>query len=530
MSKSLATKNVAAVALGLALIVTFTFALATPAKAQTIADLQAQIQALLAQIAALQGGGSVSAGAGCYTFTRNHSMGESGGEVMWIQKFLNAHGALVASVGAGSPGNETSYFGARTKAAVSAFQAANGISPTAGFWGPITRAKANALCAAAPAPAPAPAPGTPAPAPTPTPAGPLQGGAGSITDVDYDSALSNEEVGEGADDVKVAGFDIEADDGSDIELTAVNLNFSDTGTTNNEPDLDDYASEVSVWFDGKEVARVDADEFDSDNAYNKTLTLSAGAIIRSGDTKKLTVAVSGGSNIDSASAGDSWSLELESIRFRDAQASVITDSDTGVINDGSGRTFTFETFATASDVEFKVAADDDAVNNPHVIDVHASNKTTNVKLASFTLEAVGDSDLKIEDFHASTTVTGAAHVDDILSGGTAPAIRLVIDGTSYGTAAYANDSDGASVGTDEGIHFDEVNFTLAAGDKVDAHIEADLLSTGDNLDVGDTIQVDVGENETDRGALFRVEDETGEALADADKTGTVTGGPHAVYD
>ncbi|MBI4079813.1 hypothetical protein HY414_01110, partial [Candidatus Kaiserbacteria bacterium] len=46
----------------------------------------------------------------------------------------------------------------------------------------------------------------------------------------------------------------------------------------------------------------------------------------------------------------------------------------------------------------------------------------------------------------------------------------------------------------------------------------------------DTIQVDVGENETDRGALFRVEDETGEALADADKTGTVTGGPHAVYD
>ncbi len=330
--------------------------------------------------------------------------------------------------------------------------------------------------------------------------------------------------------MKVAGFDIEADDGSDIELTAVNLNFSDTGTTNNEPDLDDYASEVSVWFDGKEVARVDADEFDSDNAYNKTLTLSAGAIIRSGDTKKLTVAVSGGSNIDSASAGDSWSLELESIRFRDAQASVITDSDTGVINDGSGRTFTFETFATASDVEFKVAADDDAVNNPHVIDVHASNKTTNVKLASFTLEAVGDSDLKIEDFHASTTVTGAAHVDDILSGGTAPAIRLVIDGTSYGTAAYANDSDGASVGTDEGIHFDEVNFTLAAGDKVDAYIEADLLSTGDNLDVGDTIQVDVGENETDRGALFRVEDETGEALADADKTGTVTGGPHAVYD
>jgi len=66
---------------------------------------------------------------------------------MWIQKFLNGHGAQVSATGAGSPGNETSYFGAKTRAAVSAFQAANGITPTAGYWGPLTRAKANQLCA-----------------------------------------------------------------------------------------------------------------------------------------------------------------------------------------------------------------------------------------------------------------------------------------------------------------------------------------------------------------------------------------------
>ena len=171
MSKALATKNVAAVFLGLGLILALSFALATPAKAQTVGDLQTQIQALLAQIAALQGGTTTApTGAGCYTFTRNHSMGNSGGEVMWIQQFLNAHGAVVASTGAGSPGNETSYFGARTKAAVSAFQAANGISPTAGYWGPITRAKANSLCAAAPGPV-TPGPVTPGPTPVPVGAG-----------------------------------------------------------------------------------------------------------------------------------------------------------------------------------------------------------------------------------------------------------------------------------------------------------------------------------------------------------------------
>ena len=523
MSKALATKNVAAALVVLALMIG-AFAFATPARAQTVNDLQAQIQVLLAQIAALQGG---TTGGACFTFTMNLTVGSTGNEVMQLQKFLNGKGFTVAASGAGSVGNETAYFGSLTQAAVAKFQAANGITPTAGYFGPITRTKVNSMCVVV-----APPPGPPGPpgAPGPTPPGPLQGGAGSITDVDYVSALSNEEVGEGADDVEVAGFDIEADDGSDIELTALNLNFSDVGATNNEPDLDDYASEVSVWFDGKEIARVDASDFDSDNSYDKTLTLDSGAIIRKGDTEKLTVAVSGAGNIDSASAGDSWSVELESVRFRDAQASVITDSSTGVINDATGRTFTVETFATAADVLFKIASDDAAINDPRVVDVNATNKTTNVKLASFTLEAVGDSDLKIEDFHASTTVTGATNVDDILSGGTAPAIRLVIDGASYGTAAYANDTDGASVGTDEGIHFDEVNYTLAAGDKVDAYIEADLLAVSGNLDVGDTIQVDVGENETDRGTLFRVEDETGEALADADKTGTVTGGPHAVYD
>lgn len=149
MSKALATKNVAAVLLGLGLVLSFAFAVATPAKADAVSDLQAQVQALLAQITSLQGGSTTSTtpAAGCYTFTRNHSMGNTGGEVMWIQQFLNTHGAVVAATGAGSPGMESSYFGAKTKAAVAAWQAANGVSPASGYWGPLTRAAANAKCA-----------------------------------------------------------------------------------------------------------------------------------------------------------------------------------------------------------------------------------------------------------------------------------------------------------------------------------------------------------------------------------------------
>ena len=167
MSKALATKNVAAVLLSVALVLGFTFSFATPANAQTLESLQAQIQALLAQIAALQGGGSQQTGGlNCSTtFTQNLRNGSSGGEVMAVQKFLNSvDGTQIAVTGAGSPGNETSFFGPLTAAAVVKFQekfAAEiltpvGLSSGSGFWGPSTRAKANALCAAAPG-----TPGTP---------------------------------------------------------------------------------------------------------------------------------------------------------------------------------------------------------------------------------------------------------------------------------------------------------------------------------------------------------------------------------
>lgn len=152
MSKALATKNIVATALiGLGLVVAFAFV--SPAKADTLSDLQAQVQALLAQIASLQGSSSSGSGSmmmsdkGCYTFTESHQVGDKGGEVMWIQQFLNNHGAVIASSGAGSPGNESSYFGSLTKAAVSKFQAANGVSPASGYWGPITRAKVASICA-----------------------------------------------------------------------------------------------------------------------------------------------------------------------------------------------------------------------------------------------------------------------------------------------------------------------------------------------------------------------------------------------
>ncbi len=81
-----------------------------------------------------------------YTFTRNLKLKDTGEDVKKLQKYLNTYGYPVASTGpglpaqAGSLGNESTYFGVKTKTALIKFQIANNIKPALGYFGPITRA------------------------------------------------------------------------------------------------------------------------------------------------------------------------------------------------------------------------------------------------------------------------------------------------------------------------------------------------------------------------------------------------------
>lgn len=72
-------------------------------------------------------------------FSRDLSLGSKGEDVKRLQQVLNTLGFQISSTGPGSPGNETDFFGSKTKAAVSAYQVKKGILPTAGFFGPKTR-------------------------------------------------------------------------------------------------------------------------------------------------------------------------------------------------------------------------------------------------------------------------------------------------------------------------------------------------------------------------------------------------------
>lgn len=86
-----------------------------------------------------QRGGDEMTGTESSGFSRDLELGMSGADVRALQIFLNTKGLFIASSGAGSPGQESDYFGARTKAALAKYQAANAIAPAVGYFGPKTR-------------------------------------------------------------------------------------------------------------------------------------------------------------------------------------------------------------------------------------------------------------------------------------------------------------------------------------------------------------------------------------------------------
>ncbi len=131
------SKKIVSIALAVA---TFGFAVSAPAaNAQSTADLQAQIAALLAQITQLQAqlGGSTG-GSTSYNFTRDLTVGSKGDDVSALQQFLIGKGLLKISA-------PTGFFGSMTKAALASFQASVNITPAVGYFGPKTRAYVNSV-------------------------------------------------------------------------------------------------------------------------------------------------------------------------------------------------------------------------------------------------------------------------------------------------------------------------------------------------------------------------------------------------
>ena len=72
-------------------------------------------------------------------FNKDLGLGAVDAEVKKLQEWLNQNGYKVSDSGLGSLGNETEYFGEKTRQAVISLQIARKISPASGYFGPKTR-------------------------------------------------------------------------------------------------------------------------------------------------------------------------------------------------------------------------------------------------------------------------------------------------------------------------------------------------------------------------------------------------------
>lgn len=455
---------------------------------------------------------SAAAASAAYTHTSTLKMGMTSSQVMSLQQTLNANGFVVATSGAGSLGMESMYFGAKTKAAVMSFQMAKGLGND-GVVGPMTGAALAALtgtsggsgsgCSAGQMFNPM----TGASCTGGSTGGALTGGSGSVDEYKpLASPSNNQDVGEDQDNVKVLGFSVEADDGSDLNIKSVRLTLGSVPSAPASDNFEDYADSVSVWYGSTKVAEADAESFNDDNDYEKTISFSSDAIVKKGDTGNFYVAISGASNLDSDDISEDWTVDVENVRWVDAQGATISEDPSLAV-----RTFSFESFSTANDVELKLTESSD---NPDASVVMAddNSSTDGVVLLKGKLKAEG-SDLDIKGLIVSVTKAGTGDIDEIAS-----QFIVKIDGEEVDSVDAASCVSTPCTSTTETYDFDEIDFTLDEGDTVDFEVLADINEVdGTTVAEGDSLAATVDSDNID------AEDESGEDLTSSELTGTLTG-------
>ncbi len=300
----------------LAALTIFSFAgsslIAAPvAKAATEAEMQAQIAALLAQIAALQTSMSGGSSSSCYTFTTDLKLGSNSEAVRALQVYLNNKGYSIATSGVGSKGNESTYFGGLTRTALAKYQAAMGIAPAAGYFGAITRAKVNADCS-----------GTGTGTGTGTGSTGLNGGEANLNSFDL---RREESVGsEGESKVLVATAKFDVDDG-DARIERVKFIASSTSSSL-EKNPWKFFDKVYVMDGTKTLASMSvssrsdwSEEGSGTNIYSLTIN-NIGYVVREGDKAALTLAFDINESIDTANQAQTFTMWVpdQGVRATDA--------------------------------------------------------------------------------------------------------------------------------------------------------------------------------------------------------------------
>lgn len=466
-NKVAAKASVAFVAIAMALAL-----FAPAAQAQTEAEMQAQIDQLLATIAALQaqmGGDTTSTGGSCPTLTAPLTIGAQGANVTALQTYLIAEGHSI-------PAGATGYFGSQTQAAVAAWQAANAVSPAAGYWGPVSLAKYNAICTSDDDDDDDDDDST---------SGELDGGEASLesfTSSDGDDT----DLEEGQEAAPVAEFEFDVEDG-DVEVNRIDVAFDWTSGANSDDEPWEVFDEVSIWVDGDEVASMDAsdeDEWSDDDPYDGAHTLRFSGmdwVVREGETAQFTVGVTVAGSVDgSADPIATWEVFIpaDGIRAEDSEGiqNYIGEDDSasqGVLTE-----------AVSFDIE-EEGGDDELIigtssEDPDATTLMVEESSNSDWLTVFAFDM--DTDDSTNDIEVNTVILDV-HTPGETYNAVVNDARLVIDGEEYDDFSVARGTTATAT-----LTFDiDGDLVIEAGEEVTAELQLEFTAVS-NYDEGDQIE------------------------------------------
>lgn len=458
---------------------------------QTQAQLQAQITALLAQIQQLQAQVAVQYGtASSITLTRNLSLGMTGSDVKALQQFLNSDPATaVALSGVGSKGNETTYFGPATQAAVIKFQnkyksevlTPAGLAYGNGYVGPMTRAKINALGTPTVTTPVVTTPTTPTTPTTETPTTPVVVGTeGDITVTRSGEHVSTLELTGNYDEIY--GFQVKADD-SDMTINRIDFMFD------KEPWK--YIDTFVLYHNGDKVATIKASK-DTLSEVNDEYRLrfnSLEVVVKDGDKDTFVLEAKALKSLSTSRQADDLTVYVpeKGIRAIDTQKLTSQEPTTSLV----ARTF-----------DFRDAEGDGSIvvtrhrNSPDsgLIEVSATKNMSDIVLV---LDAkVKSSDITLQKLYVKvdssvSDVTKVVRRLSVVHDGDVIATESVIkNGT---TAITGRDEDGNTYTIIEAneyyVYFDDLgDIEIDEGDRTEVTLRAEFnKANGSNYSNGTTV-------------------------------------------
>jgi peptidoglycan hydrolase-like protein with peptidoglycan-binding domain len=300
----------------------------------TLTKLGARTAAVAAGITLFASIMPALANAGACTFYRDLTVGVTGADVVCLQTYLISSGFSI-------PAGPTGYFGTQTQAATAAWQAAHGVYPPAGYFGPISRAEYNVLTS-----------GT-------SSGGGGGGGTGAATLTDFnliseDNSVKENETG---DEIARAQFNV---NGGDVDLSRMDLEFRAQSTSESVHPWD-YIRTINIYDGSDRIGSATvSDESDwdenggTDSRPTYLVSLSLHDTIRGGTHPSLSIQVNTLNSIDNDNNGQTFTVDVpdQGIHATDSKNNQLRtgdDSDTVDmdVNGGNGGADANDTSNTA---------------------------------------------------------------------------------------------------------------------------------------------------------------------------------------